>query len=149
MSLRATLLLCFAAGLMGSMGSVAEAVDGIRLPSRRGFDVNPGRTTPAARCSTALTSVIDMYRLHMQISQGGSMRASILDLRYKMKEVLRALDRNEDVTVVYHGKVKGVIRSTRTDRPRRIRDHAFFGMLSSGPTVADRMAALRAPRHAL
>lgn len=37
------------------------------------------------------------------------MRASVVDLRYRMKDVLRALDRNEEVTVTYRGKVKGVI----------------------------------------
>ena len=37
------------------------------------------------------------------------MQATIVDLRYKMKEVLKALDRKEPVTIVYHGKEKGVI----------------------------------------
>ncbi len=33
------------------------------------------------------------------------MKASIVDLRYKMKEILRALERRETVTILYHGKV--------------------------------------------
>ncbi len=32
------------------------------------------------------------------------MNATIVDLRYKMKEVLRAIDRGETVTVLYRGK---------------------------------------------
>ncbi len=37
------------------------------------------------------------------------MKASVDDLRYKMNEVLKALDRREKVTLIYHGKVKGTI----------------------------------------
>lgn len=40
------------------------------------------------------------------------MKASIVDLRYKMNDVLKALDRNEQVTILYHGKIKGVIMPT-------------------------------------
>lgn len=35
------------------------------------------------------------------------MKASILDLRYNMKSVLKALERNEEIEILYHGKVKG------------------------------------------
>ena len=41
------------------------------------------------------------------------MKASVVDLRYKMKDVLKALDRNERVTVLYRGKVKGVLIPSR------------------------------------
>jgi hypothetical protein len=34
------------------------------------------------------------------------MEASVLDLRYRMDEVLKALDRREKVIILYHGKVK-------------------------------------------
>jgi len=37
------------------------------------------------------------------------MQATIVDLRYKMKEVLKALERKEPVTIVCHGKEKGLI----------------------------------------
>ena len=36
------------------------------------------------------------------------MKASILDLRRRMSEVLKALERNEDVTILYRGKKKGI-----------------------------------------
>ncbi len=34
------------------------------------------------------------------------MTASVVELRYKMNDVLKALNRNEDVSILYHGKVK-------------------------------------------
>ncbi|MFH0921030.1 MAG: type II toxin-antitoxin system Phd/YefM family antitoxin [Fibrobacterota bacterium] len=37
------------------------------------------------------------------------MDASVLDLRYKTREVLKALGRNEEVTLFYRGVKKGVI----------------------------------------
>ena len=36
------------------------------------------------------------------------MKASILDLRRRMKDVLLALDRNESVTIFYRGKEKAI-----------------------------------------
>ena len=35
------------------------------------------------------------------------MKATVVDLRYKMNDVLKVLDRNEKVTILYRGKVKG------------------------------------------
>lgn len=37
------------------------------------------------------------------------MNASVVDLRYKTREVLRALDRQESVNIFFHGKLKGVL----------------------------------------
>ena len=34
------------------------------------------------------------------------MKASIIDLRYRMKDVLRALDRHEKVGIFYYGKLR-------------------------------------------
>ncbi len=79
------------------------------------------------------------------------MRASIVDLRYRMKDVLRALDRNERVTVTYRGKVKGVIvpKGENTGEfKRQMRQHPFFGMNASDTTpVEEVMHNLRKPRH--
>ncbi|MBI2192911.1 MAG: hypothetical protein HYU36_13105 [Planctomycetes bacterium] len=41
------------------------------------------------------------------------MKASFLDLRRRMREVLRALERNESVTILYHGKEKAVLHPVR------------------------------------
>jgi hypothetical protein len=46
------------------------------------------------------------------------MKATIVDLRYRMKEVLKALDRKESVSVLYRGKVKGVITPVGTPLTR-------------------------------
>jgi antitoxin (DNA-binding transcriptional repressor) of toxin-antitoxin stability system len=37
------------------------------------------------------------------------MKATIVDLRYRMKDVLRAIDRGETVTVLYRGKPKAAL----------------------------------------
>ncbi len=56
------------------------------------------------------------------------MKATVLDLRYKMKKVLKALDNREKVTILYHGKVKGTIIPPAADRILKVKDHPFFGM---------------------
>lgn len=56
------------------------------------------------------------------------MQASILDLRYKMKDVLKALERNETVEILYHGKLKGTISpATHKTTKRKVNSHPFFG----------------------
>jgi antitoxin (DNA-binding transcriptional repressor) of toxin-antitoxin stability system len=37
------------------------------------------------------------------------MKATVLDLRYRMKDVFRAIDRGESITVTYRGTVKARI----------------------------------------
>ncbi len=56
------------------------------------------------------------------------MQASVVDLRYKMKNVLKALERNEPVTILYHGKEKGVIVPIQGQSTRKVSKHPFFGM---------------------
>ena len=56
------------------------------------------------------------------------MQASIVDLRYKMKDILKALERRETVTILYHGKVKGTIVPAERDAESRVAAHPFFGM---------------------
>lgn len=58
------------------------------------------------------------------------MKASVVDLRYKMNDVLKALDRNETVTLLYRGKVKGVLMPARLQKDLKMTDHPFFGMYS-------------------
>lgn len=45
-----------------------------------------------------------------------------------MKDVMKALERNEEVSILYHGKTKGVItvRHPKGDGP--VTEHPFFGM---------------------
>ena len=56
------------------------------------------------------------------------MNASIVDLRYRTKQVLAALERRESVSVLYHGKVKGTIVPVSSQTLRRVTDTPFFGM---------------------
>lgn len=76
------------------------------------------------------------------------MEASIVDLRYKSKEVLQALDRNEVVTVTYHGTVKGrIIPESASVKLNHVKEHPFFGLAPSGPSVESIMDRLRQPRY--
>ena len=76
------------------------------------------------------------------------MKASIVDLRYKTKEILQALRRNERVTVLYHGKIRGVIHPAGQDVNTGVEDHPFFGMKKeTKETVLEELEALRKTRH--
>ena len=77
------------------------------------------------------------------------MKASVVDLRYKMNDILKALDRNEEVTVLYHGKVKGVIVPAKKGHNKKMTDHPFFGMLSEGTqeSVLNTLNDLRKTRY--
>lgn len=83
------------------------------------------------------------------------MEASIVDLRYKMKDVLQSLDRKENVKIYYHGKLKGIIHPCNTrgknKNTKKVQDHPFFGMLTNEPEQVDEiMNQLRGDRyHAL
>ncbi len=75
------------------------------------------------------------------------MKATIVDLRYKMNDVLKALERNEKVTVLYHGKVKGIIVPENRKEQGKIMDHPFFGMLSGENEANLDNVNLREPRY--
>ncbi len=74
-------------------------------------------------------------------------KASVTDLRYRMNEILKAIERNEEVTILYRGKVKGVIRPNLSRGRRRISDHPFFNMRPSSKAVREVMAELRGDRY--
>ena len=75
------------------------------------------------------------------------MKASVVDLRYKMNEVLKALDRREKITLLYHGKVKGTIVPTKGSQKITVAEHPFFNMTGEEPqTVGQQMDALRGGR---
>lgn len=77
------------------------------------------------------------------------MKASIIDLRYKMSEVLAALDRNEVVNVMYHGKLKAIISPIKTKSSTKIEDHPAFGMYKNtkSHSVATIIKKLRKERY--
>lgn len=65
------------------------------------------------------------------------MKASILDLRRRMRDVLRALDRNESVTIYYRGKEKAILSPSRQRTCKSVKDHAAFGMWRDRKDMAD------------
>ncbi len=58
------------------------------------------------------------------------MKATILDLRHKMKEILKALERNENVTLTHRGKEKGIITPVQKqdDAQKSSASHPAFGL---------------------
>jgi prevent-host-death family protein len=76
------------------------------------------------------------------------MKASVVDLRYKMKNILQALDRNEPVTITYHGREKAIITSLDNTERKSVIDHPFFGMKTESiEPVDETMKRLRGGRY--
>jgi len=80
------------------------------------------------------------------------MKASILDLRRRMSEVLHALDRNESVTIHYRGRERALLVPAGNRRRKEIpvREHPAFGMWKDRKEmddVAGYVRSLRAPRN--
>ena len=77
-----------------------------------------------------------------------TMDATILDLRYRMKDVLQALERRETVRILYHGKVKGTIIPADAKPTRSVKDHPLFGSdRKNKKPVEEVMRELRRGRH--
>jgi len=75
------------------------------------------------------------------------MQATVVDLRYRMNDVLKALDRNEDVEILYRGKTKGVLTVQVTRSGRKASEHPFFNMRPSTQSVEAEMQRLRGGRY--
>ena len=76
------------------------------------------------------------------------MKASVVDLRYKMAEVLNALDKREEVQILYHGKLKGVIQPVSRKQTIKVAQHPFFGALKGDTEPVDSlMEKLRSGRY--
>lgn len=76
------------------------------------------------------------------------MKASITDLHSHTADILSALDRNETVTLLYQGEVKGTLTPANSQQRKAVADHAFFGMSADKEkTPLEELDALRAPRH--
>ena len=77
------------------------------------------------------------------------MKATSVDLRYRTKEVLEALDRRETVSLHVRGKLKGYIIPPNKGRSTlKASEHPFFGSRADdNEDVAVVMDRLRAPRH--
>jgi antitoxin (DNA-binding transcriptional repressor) of toxin-antitoxin stability system len=77
------------------------------------------------------------------------MKASVVDLRYRMKDVLRAIDRGETVTVLYRGKEKAklVPIDAGREKPFKSSDHPAFGMWKDREDMKDPSAWVRKIRR--
>lgn len=76
------------------------------------------------------------------------MQANIVDLRYHMSKVLSALNRNEEVVILYRGKEKAVIVPIRKKKKVSVKNHAFFGMTKNeNDSVENIMGKLRGDRY--
>jgi antitoxin (DNA-binding transcriptional repressor) of toxin-antitoxin stability system len=76
------------------------------------------------------------------------MKASIVDLRYRMKDVLRAIDRGETVTVLYRGKEKAkLVPIGGTPELLKPSDHPACGMWADREDMADPVAYVRKIRQ--
>lgn len=78
------------------------------------------------------------------------MKATILDLRRRMAEVLRALDRNETVTILYRGRIKAILipASQGQRTPGSVREHPAFGMWRDRSDMEDVAGYVRRLREA-
>jgi hypothetical protein len=75
------------------------------------------------------------------------MEATVVDLRYRMNDVLKALERNESVSVLCRGKVKGVIRPAVRAPETRMSEHPFFGSSAAAEPVERVVERLRGGRY--
>lgn len=72
------------------------------------------------------------------------MKASFVDLRKKSGEIIRALNRNEPVTVLYRGKPAAIMHSiTGGASQAKVVDHVAFGLWADRGDTVDVDAHLR------
>ena len=82
------------------------------------------------------------------------MNATIVDLRYNMKNVLRAIDRGETVTVLYRGKERAKltpITLAPSSAAPKTKDQPLFGLWKDREDISDPasyLRRLRLPRRA-
>lgn len=75
------------------------------------------------------------------------MKATIVDLRYHMNDVLKALDRNEDVDIFFRGKKKGVLTARPRPSAKKVTEHPFFNMRPAKRSVEEEIEAIRGGRY--
>ncbi len=76
------------------------------------------------------------------------MKATVVALRYHMKEVLAALVRQESVSIFYHRKKIASIIPAKKKELHTVHEHPFLGMLADTKiSVTASMEQLRAGRY--
>jgi antitoxin (DNA-binding transcriptional repressor) of toxin-antitoxin stability system len=74
------------------------------------------------------------------------MNATIVDLRYNMKHVLRAIDRGETVTVLYRGEERAKLTPIAPGLPGsapKTKDQPLFGLWKDREDMVDPASYLR------
>jgi len=73
------------------------------------------------------------------------MKATVLDFRHRMKDILHALDKNEPVTIFYRGKKKGIIYPARRQGVTNAsaKEHPVFGIWKDREDMRDVGKVLR------
>ena len=77
------------------------------------------------------------------------MKASVMDLRYRTKEILRALDTKEEIILTHRGHAKGkIIPIGKTDKKSpSLANHEAVGMWADyTESVTELITRLRKPR---
>jgi len=73
------------------------------------------------------------------------METSLSELICKIRDILRALEQNEEITLLYRGRVKCVI--VPAGNTKKVREHPFFGMnCKDARPVSEIMDELRGDR---
>ena len=78
------------------------------------------------------------------------MKASFLDLRRRSREILRALERNEAVTVLYRGRPKAIMQPLNGGGggdQAKAADHPAFGLWADRDDLTDVAAHVRRLRR--
>jgi prevent-host-death family protein len=75
------------------------------------------------------------------------MKATVVDLRRRTREIIEALDRGESVTITYRGKEKGTIVPAGRKKRRSITESPFFGMWKDREDMKDVHEYLRRLRE--
>ncbi len=78
------------------------------------------------------------------------MRVSVVELRKRLHEVLKVLDNNGQVTILYHGVERGIIFpiNKKYKNKKKVKDFDFFGMHKNKvKTVEEEMEVLRGARY--
>jgi antitoxin (DNA-binding transcriptional repressor) of toxin-antitoxin stability system len=76
------------------------------------------------------------------------MKATILDLRYRTKDVLKAIERGETVAVLYRGKEKALLMPSAPNQPgTALRKSEAFGLWKDRKDLRNVAAFVRSMRE--
>jgi antitoxin (DNA-binding transcriptional repressor) of toxin-antitoxin stability system len=79
------------------------------------------------------------------------MNARVVDLRYKSKQILQAVDRNETVYIYYRGKLKAQVVPPQAPKQwPSVMDDPYFGCRKGDKEPVEAVVRrLRKPRYAV